>query len=376
MANGSLLQQIANPVVANFPGAILAGRTAEQGLQAGRLGQQTTRNQLALQGQQITQGRKLEEAQILTEVSRDIMAAFSVGGPNQLRMLEIAKGKIPQGSSLTPAIDDLINTPQGPELDKKLLMAMDFMRNAGFLPKAEKVGKAEKTAEQLQAEIDAKTESAKPISVREFEFSIANPKFALQQQAKKDKEQIKAIKDKVFTNSRDLRKEYLAQSKDFIKVRDAFTRVNVSVADPSPAGDLSLIFNYMKMLDPNSVVRESEFAQAAASGSLGERMKAVVGKVASGKRLTEIMRNDFVSKSQALFKGAEQQHGKREKNYTLIANKNNLPVDEVVVSLNRPVEPAAIDSNQAPQAALDFLTQNPQTINQFVEKFGFRPEGF
>ena len=42
-----------------------------------------------------------------------------------------------------------------------------------------------------------------------------------------------------------LRKEFIGQSKDFIKIRDSFKRVEVSNTDPSPAGDLSLIFNYM-----------------------------------------------------------------------------------------------------------------------------------
>ena len=94
-----------------------------------------------------------------------------------------------------------------------------------------------------------------------------------------------------------LRKEFLTQSKEYQKVRDSYTRVVGSTMDPSPAGDLSLIFNYMKMLDPGSVVRESEFATAAATGSYGQRIQASVQRVLSGERLASKMRADFVGKA-------------------------------------------------------------------------------
>src|SRR3990172_3435846 len=55
-----------------------------------------------------------------------------------------------------------------------------------------------------------------------------------------------------FDAEQSLRKEFTAQSKVFIDVRDSFARIEASSQNPSAAGDLSLIFNYMKMLDPAS----------------------------------------------------------------------------------------------------------------------------
>ena len=43
-----------------------------------------------------------------------------------------------------------------------------------------------------------------------------------------------------------LRKEYDMGSKDYVSVRDAYARVVASGKNPSPAGDLALIFNYMR----------------------------------------------------------------------------------------------------------------------------------
>ena len=57
-----------------------------------------------------------------------------------------------------------------------------------------------------------------------------------------------------------MRKEYNDQTKPYQEVKSAYGRVLSS--EDTAVGDLSLIFGYMKMLDPGSVVREGEFATA------------------------------------------------------------------------------------------------------------------
>jgi len=55
-----------------------------------------------------------------------------------------------------------------------------------------------------------------------------------------------------------LRKEFNSRVGDFTDVSDAYSRVLASVGpgnEGTPAGDIALIFNYMKMLDPGSPVR-------------------------------------------------------------------------------------------------------------------------
>jgi hypothetical protein len=186
----------------------------------------------------------------------------------------------------------------------------------------------------LDFQVAGKDKDDRTTAIKEFEYGVKNPEFALRQQKKNDSAKTKENKSKTFKDSMALRKEFLSQSTDFQKVRDAYTRVVGSAQKPSPAGDLSLIFNYMKMLDPGSVVRESEFATAASSGSYGQRIQANVQKVLSGKRLAPAMRADFVKKSGTLMEGMQKQHKKREKSYGDIADKNNFSRDEVVVDIN------------------------------------------
>ena len=79
----------------------------------------------------------------------------------------------------------------------------------------------------------------------------------------------------------------------FLEISPFFETIRGAAANPSPAGDLGLIFAYMKMLDPGSVVREGEFAVAANSGGIPDRIRAQLQQVQSGQRLSPDMRRDF-----------------------------------------------------------------------------------
>lgn len=60
-------------------------------------------------------------------------------------------------------------------------------------------------------------------------------------------------------------------------------------------GDISMVFTFMKSLDPNSVVRESEFQVAARAGGLPERFVNEYNKLKDGSFLTDEMRQNFLS---------------------------------------------------------------------------------
>ena len=121
-------------------------------------------------------------------------------------------------------------------------------------------------------------------------------------------QRLKGPKD-TFKDVQALRKEFtgLSRIKNFSDVTEAYTRIIKSAKDPSAAGDLALIFNYMKVLDPASVVRESEFAAAAKAGGLGPRIQAAVEQIEKGTRLAAEQRADFVNRATQLYQGAEEQ---------------------------------------------------------------------
>jgi len=151
-----------------------------------------------------------------------------------------------------------------------------------------------------------------------------------------------------------LRDEFTDGSGEYIKVRDAYARVDAAGKDPSAAGDLALIFNYMKMLDPGSTVREGEFANAQNSAGVPERIRAQFNQVQSGQRLADTQRNDFLDRADMLYRAALRGQKQLGKTYTGLAERNNVNVDNVVIDYESSVSDIAF-ANQIKNMALSEL---------------------
>ena len=136
-----------------------------------------------------------------------------------------------------------------------------------------------------------------------------------------------------FANANVLRDDFVKESGNFSEVQDSFGRVLASTNDPSASGDLALIFNYMKMLDPGSVVRESEFANAAATGALGERFIAAGKKIAKGERLSQAMRKDFADRANKLYLTQRSIQKKRTDTYIGRAERAGVNPADVVFDI-------------------------------------------
>jgi len=96
------------------------------------------------------------------------------------------------------------------------------------------------------------------------------------------------------------------------QIRDGFSidgvPINPSqvIASGQGAADLALIFGFMKMLDPTSVVRESEFGMAAQTGGLPGYLKSMLGKVSSGDVLTPTERKKLLGQARNQFDTADR----------------------------------------------------------------------
>lgn len=144
-----------------------------------------------------------------------------------------------------------------------------------------------------------------------------------------------------------LRDEFNNLTKDFRVVQDAHTKIN-STADTG-AGDMSLLYSYVKLLDPGSVVRESEFAAAAQSGSLGQRVQNAYERIATGQRLEPTLKKQFLDEADSLYKSQLNGANRLKAQYTDIAKRNNVNPQNVIVDY----EAAAMDSRRPPTPKID-----------------------
>ena len=106
----------------------------------------------------------------------------------------------------------------------------------------------------------------------------------------------------------ELTDDFRSESKAIQEQTASMRRIMASAEDPSPAGDLALIFNFMKVLDPGSTVREGEFANAQNAGGIDDKLQSLYNQVIEGTRLTTEQRADFVSRAGRLFTQARDAH--------------------------------------------------------------------
>lgn len=157
-------------------------------------------------------------------------------------------------------------------------------------------------------------------------------------------------------NEGSLRDDFNKASKDWVLQRDAFSRIRTSAANPSAAGDLALIFNYMKLLDPGSTVREGEFATAQNSAGVDDRVRSWYNRLVKGERLAPDQRADFVGRAGMLYNAALRNQKTIEAQYMDIANRYGMDPRNVVINY-RDTSPE--EGATAPRARDDLLPAAP-----------------
>lgn len=137
---------------------------------------------------------------------------------------------------------------------------------------------------------------------------------------------------KGFDNTLKLRGDFRSEPiyKAHQEVQAAHSQITQALKLQSPAGDLAGATKIMKILDPGSVVRESELGMAmAASGAL-DRLQNYASNVINGTKLTPKQRIDFQNLADKLSaESAKQYNGKRSE-YQGIAERNGLSVPDVL----------------------------------------------
>ena len=114
-----------------------------------------------------------------------------------------------------------------------------------------------------------------------------------------------AIPDKELFDMEDkIRDEFNKRTAESLKVQESFRRVKSS--QPTAAGDLALIFNFMKMLDPGSVVREGEFANAQNAAGVDDRVRNWYNRLVRGERLNPDQRASFMAQAESTFNASRQ----------------------------------------------------------------------
>lgn len=128
-----------------------------------------------------------------------------------------------------------------------------------------------------------------------------------------------------------LRGEVQKLSTPYRTVRDASGNIEEIAKQPSAASDIAMIFAYMKILDPNSVVRETEFATAQNAAGVPDRIKNVWNRILEGQRLNPQQRQDFLNQARSIAKRQTGQYQRTLDQYKGVADRSGVDFRNVVV---------------------------------------------
>lgn len=133
-------------------------------------------------------------------------------------------------------------------------------------------------------------------------------------------------------DSDDLRNKFAAlpQTKAFNEVKVTFGKMQRAAKDESAAGDMSVIYSFMKMQDPGSTVREGEFASAQNAGGVSDKLRNQYNKIVNGERLSPAQRADFLKQAQGFLEEQKSAYDEQANFYTDIAKRRGADVADII----------------------------------------------
>jgi len=155
---------------------------------------------------------------------------------------------------------------------------------------------------------------------------------SIEARVNESKRSVVNINQKEFDNTLKLRGDFRAEPvyKSFQEIESAYSQINKSLDQKTAAGDLAASTKLMKLLDPTSVVRESELAMAMnATGKL-DQLYNYANKIATGQFLNPTQVKEFRALANEFYTSAYDQYNTKRNEYVGIAERNKLNVEDVV----------------------------------------------
>lgn len=126
------------------------------------------------------------------------------------------------------------------------------------------------------------------------------------------------------------RKEFNALNTAYNEIKRSRGNILSSLQQNSAAGDLAAATSLMKMLDPGSVVRESELGMAQNATGAIDRVYNYAQMLSNGQRLNPQQRKEYVQLANELFANSDNEFKTRAGEYTRVAKDYGLKPENIV----------------------------------------------
>lgn len=137
---------------------------------------------------------------------------------------------------------------------------------------------------------------------------------------------------KGFENETKLRTEFQGSPdyKAFGEMKAAYGQVMQGLNKANAIGDLAAATKIMKLLDPGSVVRESELVLAMQAGGLLDRVSNYATNIMQGTKLSPAQRKEFADLANSLFSVSVDAFNEKRNQYSDLASQYGFDVKRVV----------------------------------------------
>jgi hypothetical protein len=145
--------------------------------------------------------------------------------------------------------------------------------------------------------------------------------------------------EKTFAQEEKIRKEWQGRSKMYSELQGTFNTLQASASSANGPGDIALITGFMKMLDPGSVVRETEFATARDTAGLFTQLQNRLEKAQNGQLLSPKQRSEYVDLSQKYLDSAQKKANQEKKDLGIVVKNYRLNPENVFGAEQAPPPP-------------------------------------
>ncbi len=167
--------------------------------------------------------------------------------------------------------------------------------------------------------------------------------------------------EKKFTQEEKIRREWQGRSKMYSELQGTFNTLKASADSANGPGDIALIVGFQKMLDPGSVVRETEFATARDTAGLYQQLQNMAQKVKDGQLLNSTQRTEYINLARKYLEAAQKQAEQEKKNLGIVV-KNYKLNPENVFGEEQPATPPPPSGGGASNATISVTAPNGQII--------------
>lgn len=159
---------------------------------------------------------------------------------------------------------------------------------------------------------------------------------------------------KGYENESKLRNDFKSEPiyKDYQDMSSAYKQIKAGLAQGTPIADVAAATKIMKLLDPGSVVRESELGIAMAAAGKLDRLQNIVQMWAKGEKLTPTQRKDFGALADELMAAAGQAYNKKRGEYAGFGQRYGLD-ENVLGDPFQSSRPAAPGGGMPDASAID-----------------------